>query len=175
MKTTIFENKFKRGREAMKEIYFRYFMCGPVTIVIYVVLALYLVSFVIAAFVGPEAMVEAGVPLAMLIFAVLLMYFRYRQSVNLAVERDNELSGGEGLDINIAVTEESITNITEDGQSTVGFDRVKSAFVTKNYIAVTTKAKLIYILKKDSFTVGDYDGFIAFLTEKGIKVKGKKK
>ena len=175
MENILFENKFKRGREAMKEIYYRYFMCGPVTIAIYIVLALYLVSFIIAAFVSVEAVKQAAVPLAMLIFAALLMQFRYRQSVKLAVERDNEISGGEGLDVNITVTEDGFTNISEEGQSTIGFDRVKSAFVTKNYIAVLTKAKLIYILKKDSFTVGDFDGFVAFLQAKGIKVKGKKK
>ena len=43
----------------------------------------------------------------------------------------------------------------------------------ESYVVVITKARLMFIFRKDSFTEGDADGFIAFLKEKGIKVTGK--
>ena len=42
---------------------------------------------------------------------------------------------------------------------------------TKNLILLKSRANLIYILRKDTFTKGTKDDFIAFLRSKGIKVK----
>jgi hypothetical protein len=53
------------------------------------------------------------------------------------------------------------------------FDKIKGAVQTKNLILLRTKANMIWIFRKDSFSVGSKEEFISFLKNKGIKVKGK--
>lgn len=42
---------------------------------------------------------------------------------------------------------------------------------TKNLILLQSKASLIYIFRKDTFTKGTTDDFVIFLRSKGIKIK----
>ena len=64
-------------------------------------------------------------------------------------------------------------NFTIGGADTVEFNKIKNAIQTKNYILLRSKANLIYIFCKDTFTVGTKEEFVSFLRAKGIKVKGK--
>ena len=45
--------------------------------------------------------------------------------------------------------------------------------ITKNLILLHSKAKLIYIFRKDTFTKGTKNDFIAFLKDKGVKINRK--
>jgi hypothetical protein len=172
---TRFENKFRRGTEAMKEVYFKYFFSGWHMTLVYIALSLYLISWILASIAGSEGIKQIALPTVMMIAMLLLLFFRYRQSVKMAIERDKELSGEDGLEVALTVTDEGITHSALANSNTIGFDIVKGVLLTKSYIAVITKARFLYILKKDSFTIGDADGFVAFLREKGIKIKGQKK
>ena len=44
-------------------------------------------------------------------------------------------------------------------------------FIDLEYINIITKAKYVYIFKKDSFTLGNAEDFIEFLKSKGIKIQ----
>jgi hypothetical protein len=101
------------------------------------------------------------------------MFISYRSQVKALVQRDREMSGGDPLCCEITVSDEEMTLTALESRSPVSINNLKSAFVTENYIVVITKARLMFIFRKDSFTEGDADSFIAFLKEKGIKVTGK--
>ena len=169
-----FENEFVRDEQTAKEVYRYWYFKKPVLVAVYVVLALYAISCIIGFIVDFDGAREYIPIFAMICFVVALMIVSYRSQVKAMVQRDKELSHGESLCCKISVSDEEIVLSALDNRSPVSISNVKSAFMTKNYIVVLTKARLMFILKKNSFTLGDCDGFISFLQEKGIKVKGKK-
>lgn len=174
MNEILFENKFRRDKTTFKEIFFSYFFCSPIVIVYSIISALYTVSFILAIISGPQAVKDSILVMLFILFGYAILFIKYFQSVKIASERDNEVSGAEGIDCLITVTNDEIISNIKENNVALSFDKLEKAYQTKNYIVVETKAKLSYILKKDSFNVGDADSFIVFLREKGIRIKGKK-
>ena len=87
------------------------------------------------------------------------------------VKRDSEVHGKE-ISVETIVTNECIQNTASTGAvNKLEYDKIRSAVKTKNLILLRSKANLIYIFRKDTFSKGTTDEFIAFLTSKGIKVK----
>jgi len=171
---TRFENKFVREENTAKEIYKHWYFKKPVMVVVHVVLGLYALACILGFILDFESAKETMPIFAMIVFVEVFMLISYRSQVKAMVQRDKEMSGGEALCCEISVTDDEITLSALESRSPVSMSNVKSAFITKNYIVVITKARLMFILKKDSFTKGDANGFIAFLNEKGIKVKEKR-
>lgn len=170
-----FENEFVRDEQTAKEIYGYWYFKKPIMIAMYVILGIYSLSCILGFIVDFESAKEAMPIFVMIIFVVALMLFSYRSQVKAMVQRDKEMSGGNPLNCRISVSDDEITLSTLENRTPVSMSNLNGAFVTKNYIVVITKARLMFIFKKDSFTVGNSDGFIAFLKEKNIKIKGQKK
>ena len=168
-----FINKFVRDENTAKEIYGYWYFKRPLMIVVYVILGLYTLSCILGFIVDFQSAKAAMPVFVMILFFVALMFISYRSQVKALVQRDREMSGGDPLCCDITVSDEEITLSALESRSPVSINNFKSAFATENYIVVITKARLMFILRKDSFTEGDADGFIAFLKEKGIKVTGK--
>ncbi|MBO7196531.1 MAG: YcxB family protein [Clostridia bacterium] len=169
-----FENRFVRDESTAKEIYGYWFFKKPLSVAIYIVLGFYSLSCIFGLTLDFQSAKETIPILAMIVFYVIIMIVSYRSQVKGMAQRDREMSGGGELCCEISVSDDEITLSTLESRNPVAMSNVKSAFMTKNYVVVLTKARLMFILKKDSFTKGDADSFIAFLTEKGIKISGKK-
>lgn len=104
----------------------------------------------------------------MLFLFQLYCYFR---QVNAVVKRDEEVHGNE-IAVETIVTEEYIQSTAATGAvNKLGYDKIRYAVQTKNLILLRSKANLIYIFRKDTFTKGTLDDFVTFLKAKGIKVK----
>lgn len=174
----LFENKFVRDESTAKEIYGYWYFRKPLMIAVYVALGFYALSCILGFILDFDSARESMPVFAMILFFVAFVLISYRSQVKAMIQRDKEMSGGEPLCCTVSVSSEEITLSTLESRSPVSMSNVKSAFLTKNYIVVITKARLMFILKKDSFTMGDTASFIAFLKEKGIRLmlaKGQKK
>ncbi len=171
---TRFENRYVRDENTAKEIYRYWFFKKPLMVAVYVVLAVYAISCIIGLGFDFEDAKEFIMPFILAVILPLLMIISYRSQVKTMVKRDKEMAKGGELICEVSVNDNEFTVSSLESRSRILIDNAKYAFQTKSYIVVITKARLMIILKKDSFTVGDTDGFIAFLKEKGIKVKGKK-
>ena len=169
-----FKNKFVRDEDTAKEIYKYWYFKKPLMVVVYVILGAYALSCILGFIIDFNSAKEAMPIFAMIVFFTAFIFISYRSQVKAMVQRDKEMSGGEALCCEISVSDDEITLSTLESRSPVSMSNLKSAFITKNYVVVITKARLMFILKKDSFTIGDTESFVAFLREKGIKVKGKK-
>ena len=164
----LFENSYSRKKELAKEIYCYYYFQRKWVVVCYVLIALtFLANILIAIF-------EKTFNWGALVFAPLYFLFRiycYFYQVNAMVKRDNELYGKE-ISVETVVTNEYIQNTATTGAvNKVEYDKIRNAVQTKNLILLRSKANLIYIFRKDTFTKGDKDSFIRFLNDKGIKIK----
>ncbi len=164
----LFENSYIRNKDLAKELYGYIFFRRNYLFVAYIVL---LVSFIINLILlittgSANWFVFVFVP-----FFLLLRLFTYFQSIKLMVKRDSELSGGP-VEVKTIVTEEFIqhTNST-GGVNKLEYDKIKKCNQTKNLILLQSDAKLIYVFRKDAFSIGSCDAFVEFLRSKGIKVK----
>ena len=169
----LFCNKFVRDEDTAKEVYVYWYFKKPLLIVVYSLIALYSLACILGFILDFESAKEALGVFVMGVFVFVLMIVSYHSQVKAMVQRDKEMSGGKPLCCEISVSENEITLSALESRSSVAMSNIKSAFETENYIVVLTKARLMFIFKKDSFTKGDAKSFIAFLKEKGIKVKGK--
>lgn len=164
---TLFENSYVRNKELAKEIYRYFYFQRKVIVVCHVLLLLSFLVNLLTAILGETY------SLYVFIFAPLLILFRiycYFSQVNAMVKRDQEVHGGE-ITVQTLVTDEYIQQTASTGSvNKLEYGKIRKAIQTKNLIILRTKANLFYIFRKDTFTLGTKDGFIAFLREKGIKV-----
>ena len=166
----LFCNKFVRDEDTAKEVYVYWYFKRPLLIVVYSIIAFYSLACILGFILDFDSAKEALGVFVMSIFVFVLMIVSYHSQVKAMVQRDKEMSGGKPLCCEISVGENEITLSALESRSSVAMSNIKSAFETENYIVVLTKARLMFIFKKDSFTKGDAESFIAFLKEKGIKV-----
>lgn len=170
-----FENSFVRDKNTAKEIYGWWYYKRPLFVAIHIIMALYLFSFVLGLIISPGSAVKDLPVAAFIVFGLFIFTFSYFSQVRAMVKRDAEMSGGRELVSTVTITDSEAVVTSFESRTAIAFENLKYGFMTKNYIVLVTKARLIIILKKDSFTKGDTSGLISFLRGKGIKVKGKKK
>ena len=172
---TRFENKYIRDKQTAKDVYGYWYFKRPIMIACYVVLGIWATIYSLGAILIPGFASDNFIVAFVVIASVSIVLFAYYNQVNGMVKRDMELARGREILCKSTVTDSEIIFSNFGNEVAISIDNVKYAFVTNQYIALVTKAKLMCMFKKDGFTVGDTDSFIAFLREKGIMVKGKKK
>lgn len=169
-----FANKYIRDKGTAKEIYRYWFFKQPIIILVYVMFGLWTISYILGSIIDPWFAFDNSYTLVIIIFCCFLMVLSYMSQVRMMVKRDEEMAGGRELLCETVVTDTKITTMSLGNENTLGFDGIRYAFITKEYIVLVTKARRVFIFKKDSFTIGDTESFVAFLKLKGIKVRGKK-
>ena len=165
---TLFENSYVRDEKMLKEIYKYLFFKRKSMIVSYIILLLcFLANLLMALF-------DGFFNYFILIFIPLFLairFFTYIRTVKIVLKRDAEMHDNEIL-IEAIATNEFIQNTASNGSVIkLEYDKIKRVTQTKEFILLLSKAKLIYIFKKDAFTKGTPEDFIVFLKNKGIKVK----
>lgn len=168
MGDVLFRNEFVRDRACAKEI-FTYYVFGRT--IMKLMYGFYVLCFCICVLCGlitgdfGGALFIAGA----VVFLGLFMFINYRVQVKILLARDAEMGGGEPMLVTTELGEGGLTVRACGNETTVPLDAIKSAFRTKNYIAVITKAKFMYILKNDAYSVGDAEVFWTLLKRKRIK------
>lgn len=168
MEEVLFRNEFVRDRACAKEI-FTYYVFGRTIIkLMYGFYAFCFVITMICGFILGDFGGALFIVLAVALLA-LTMLLNYRVQVKTLVARDAEVSGGEPMLVTTELSDAGLTVRACGNETTMPLDVIKSAYRTKNYIVIITKAKFMYILKNDAYSVGDADGLWALLKRKRIK------
>lgn len=162
----LFENKYTRDKQWAKDVYGYMYLRRPIMIVLNSIFALYLL-------IGIYNSIVAGVvnwvyilwPIVYCAFTVWL----YSMNVRAVIKRDLESHGTPVEDI-VTVSEDKIRLSHSTGaEYHLNYCDIKKVVQTKKYIYLLSKAKLIYSVKRDAFTIGDAATFLAFLKTKGLK------
>lgn len=175
-KEILFENSHVRDKATVKEMYSYEFFKKPKQIVLFALLAFFVILYVGVniweyVYYGIWSM-EYWIFVPWLLIS-LLEFLMYKVSVKTTLKRDLEVCGKE-LEAKFKVTSDSIIGESMTGSVTeTGFDKIKSAVQTKNLIILRSKANLLFVFRKDGFSIGTKEDFVAFLKNKGIKVRGK--
>ena len=102
-----------------------------------------------------------------------LRFLGYFSQVHTAVKRNKEVCD-EDMRIETVVTDSYIQQTASNGAvNQIEFDRIRYAVQTKKLILLRSKANLMYVFDKRTFTVGAKESFVSFLMTKGVKVHGK--
>ena len=162
----VFENNYTRNKDTAKELYRYLYFQKPLFIVLDIFLAFTFVINVVYIFIGEayNLSILIGNPIVF-----ILQTFLYFSHINAMVKRDRELCKN-GITIHTIVTNDYVQSTSSLGDvNTLEYSNIQHVAQTKHLLLLFTKAKLIYILKKDAFTKGNGEDFLAFLKEKGIK------
>jgi len=164
----LFENKHVKDREWAKDIYGYINFRRPLIIVLDIYFFICLVAGIF------DLIVRKNVNIYLFLLPVLwigLQVLLYFTNVNVALKRDLEVFG-KPIEITAAVTDEKITVTQSTGSEIyLNYVDIKKAFQTKKYIYLQTKTNLLFSFKKDSFSLGNAEGFLSFLKGKGIKIR----
>lgn len=165
----LFENSYERTAESIKEfcrhIYFR----RPIWIVVYCLLGVSLLANVVLILTGNYDNIGVSV-LALLILA--FPFYAYFKSTKMQIKRDREVGGGKPIYVKLMVADELIQSEASTGGVTqISYAQIKKGTQTKHMILLYTQANLVYLFRKDSFTKGSAADLIAFLKQKGVKIK----
>ena len=109
--------------------------------------------------------------LPILIAAVLLaawLVYGFFAMINRNWKRMTEQAGGESFVLTMTFSEDGgvIENSRTGSRLELDYAQVRRMLSTKNLIAVITEAKIAYVLRKDSFVLGDAEEFIKFIRAK---------
>ena len=166
----LFKNNYIRDKAVLKEVYQYYFSKLKRFIVCYSILILLFFVRLVRLILGYTYNYDMLIYVP-LVFAFFVFY--YFQLVNISLKRDKE-NYGQNVCIETIVTDEYVQREILSGNACkIAFDAIKRADQTKHFIVLFTKARQLYIFKKDSFSIGDKEQFISFLKAKGITVKGR--
>ena len=165
---TLFENSYVRNKELAKEIYRYYYFQRKWLVVCYALLLLSFLGNILTSIF--EKTYNWGVCIFVPLFFLFQFYCYFRQ-VNTMVKRDSEVHGKE-ISVETIVTNEYIQNTASTGAvNKLEYDKIRNSVQTKNLILLRSRANLIYIFRKDTFTKGNKEDFISFLNGKGVKIK----
>lgn len=166
----LFENRFSRTREVAKDMYSHHFFKSKSAIFAYVFFSLCLIlQLVLGLYTHKFGYLIITAAIVFFVFAFRI--FCYFNSVKLMSKRDMECFGKEA-EIVVFVKEECIEYGTVGAvPNKLLYSNIKFAYETKNLILIRSTARLLYIVKKDSFIKGSAKEFEEFLRSKGIKVR----
>ena len=164
----IFENQYMRDKETAKEVAAGIYFKRPMAILILVLCGICFAVNLFNLLMGFDAFIYGLI--FPLVYAVFWIY-SYLMFKNSLIKRDAETFKGDVV-ITTGVYEDHITlNASNGSVVELEYGKIKKISLTKNYILVLSKARLMYILKKDSFTKGSLPEFTEFIKSKGLKIK----
>ena len=167
---TLFKNEYTRDRSLVKEVYRYFYFKRKIYIFVYALLgADFLLALYLAIFQKQNVYgLLIGTPILMLLPSIL-----YFVQVKTVIARDLE-THGKAVSVALSVTDEFIESKASTGSVyKLDYSSIRVVLQTKTLILLRSRANLVYIFKKDSFTVGRAEDLLLFLKSKGVRVRGK--
>lgn len=164
----LFENSFVKNEEWAKDVYGYIYFRRPSAIICLVIFGSNPI-FQLCNLIAGNGIYWSTLLISLFVCAYFV--FMYKRTVKTVLLRDMEIHG-KRIEITLYVTDENIKLSQSTGSELyLNYYDIKKAVKTKKYIYLWSKTNMIYTFKKDSFSVGDENGFIEFLKSKGIKIK----
>lgn len=163
---SLFENSYIRSKEIAKEFYRYVCFKRPFILTFDILMGLSFFTNIILLIVADT---RAYSVFALVPIFCLFQIFQYQISVKTMTKRDNEMSNGMPITIDMVVSNDEMTCTASNGSVTqISFNKIRKVIQTKKLILLRSEAKLIYIFPKDSFIKGSSDEFMSFLKQKGF-------
>ena len=165
---TLFENKYVRDEKMMKEVYQYFYFKRPLYLVIDTIIGLIFVAN-IALWLSGKGM-NYAVLIAVPLF-ILIRFVVYRGAVDMLMKQDKDMYKGKAVKVQNYVTEHGIKTVIFKGVNNLAYHNIKQVIKTRHLIIICAQSNAMYVFAQDSFTKGSTGEFVAFLKEKGLKVR----
>ena len=164
----LFQNKYTRTEEWIKECNRYALFRSPLMLVVHVLSALMIGNGLYELFFLRVIGVPAFVAPILFYTVIILLYFR----MNALTKKRNKEIYGDNVEAVTDVAEDGIKQTLSNGtQFRIPYQSIKRCAQTPHYILLISDAKIIYALRKGCFTIGFEEDFLMFLQAKGVPVK----
>ena len=171
----LFKNEYVSSLNDIKRInerYFYFLLHSPIRIVLYSFILLGTIANIINFAVMGIWKMSATAGIIYVVFIVLYEIWLYRRSMKIWRARRIELNGEQDINVVYEITEDTVSSRSSVGEDVnISLDSVMKIRQSKNLIFMLTRAKIVYTLRKDAFTVGTAEEFVQFMRDKGINAK----
>ncbi|MBE5779958.1 MAG: YcxB family protein [Clostridiales bacterium] len=165
---SLFENKHAINRRFLKELYLYQYFLHPASMAVHLIL---IALFILYLFWDTGTMIRYILLIYVPLFLITRV-IRYLRTVRLMEKRYQEVGGGKEVENTIIVYPDRLhLSSSNGGANQLPLSEIKNSFSTKHFYFLRSRSKLAYSFAKDGFVKGDLQGLIAFLKEKGLKVK----
>jgi len=163
----LFELKDRFSEKDTSIIYSYIYFWRPARIVLNILLILYVAILALIVSNGILFFV------AVMVIYYLWMYFLYRRDIKRSVLARKELYGDQYDAESTVIFTDEMGRSAADGREgiMIRYDTIKRVLSLKKHILIHSKAGNVFLFRKDSFTVGTAEEFLAFLKSKGVKVR----
>ena len=111
--------------------------------------------------------ISFGISLIVFSFTlIIVLYLKRKQAINLEIKRYNVLHGNKKKTLVIELDETIKSSLDNENKCNISYDKVKGIIETDNLIVLLLDGNMLIPLKKDSFTVGNYEECKKFLLKK---------
>ncbi len=150
---------YKWSREVFVAIRRRFLIISSALVLIYQAIVVYNIA-------NGKIQVPAIIMAALLLFVYAYVIVK---SIRLPIKADIGRYG-KPVSIRVCATDEKLISYKSSGDIVeLEYTGIKRMKQSKNYLYLVSDAGLWYCVRKDGFTVGDYNSFVEFLEAKGIK------
>jgi FlaA1/EpsC-like NDP-sugar epimerase len=162
-----FVSQFERTFEIEQELYRYMHLASPPMIASLVILCvIFVINLAMMLFVG---VIYANMAVfAMCVIVLFVLLLRYRLAVQAAQKRFAEDTNNKGVvTVTATLTDEELISESSDREEPVLIlhSELTKVFVTKHYYMIQTAEKMVYVFKKDAFTVGKEEEFLPYVQQ----------
>lgn len=168
MTEPLFELRYERSAEHIKEAYQFLYFKTPVAIAILCMNVLLILICPVEAIWFRDRF--------FLVFAILALVllgkriWNYYRSLRMAAQRDQELIIDGTQERNLLIYEDRLSIRNFAGNAETALENFKRIYRTRHLIIMQTKGRLMYLLPTDAFIKGTAEECVRFFAAKGVKV-----
>ena len=170
-------NRFQRSFEVEQELYLYLHITSPPIIACFVLLGIVFAADLISCLLFGLLYANIAV-FAMGIIALFVLLYRYYAAIQAGKKRLAEDTNNKGVvTVTATLTDEELISESSDREEPIEVDNshFRKVFVTKHYYMIQTDEKMVYVFKKDAFTVGKEEEFLPYVQQVIESNKRKKK
>ncbi len=165
----LFQNKYTRTKKDYRAFYLYIYFRTAIFVAVDILMLLLTAVVVLNGILNEVWSFEFFI---VLLFYELLRPFCVWHHTKLGHKRDMEQGGESGVESTVNFSENAIALDSSVGTHyDIPYSQIKRVYSAKNHFFLRSSSSFVYIIRKDSFTVGDPASFAEFLHKKGFRVK----
>lgn len=168
----IFKNQLIYTKQYYKEYYEYICFKKPTVLIVDIIFSISFIISIISMIFPKLAIIYVNTAMANIATLLILLFFQiylFFRNKNLAYNRDLERNNDNPIQVELLITEETVTVCTNcENNINIEFSNIEKVVRTKNYYILVSKSKFHIPLKKDGFTKGTAKQFEQFLKQKKL-------
>lgn len=168
----IFKNQLIYTKQYYKEYYEYICFKKPTVLIVDIIFSISFIISIISMIFPKLVIIDINTAMANIATLLILLFFQiylFFRNKNLAYNRDLERNNDNPIQVELLITEETVTVCANcEKNINIEFSNIEKVVRTKNYYILASKSKLHIPLKKDGFTKGTAKQFEQFLKQKKL-------